>query len=327
MPIKIPQNLPASEILEKEGVLLIQEDDAIRQDIRPLKIALLNLMPKKIETETQIARVLAGSPLQIEITLVAVGGHQPKNTSRDHMIDFYKAWTDIKNEKFDGLIITGAPIEQIPFEDVDYWDELCQIFDWSRSNVFGLFNLCWGAQAALYHFYDIPKYQLDNKRFGIYSHNVCNNKSILLHGIDDEIQIPISRHTENRITDFGKLPQLELLIDSKEAGMCLVHDKNLRHFHMFNHIEYDSNTLGEEYKRDLEAGKHTSLPKNYYPNDNVDEPPINTWRGNGHLLFTNWINYLYQSTHLKLQISDNISACTRLKEFSWLKSFIYILTK
>jgi len=300
MPIKIPQNLPASEILEKEGVLLIQEDDAIRQDIRPLKIALLNLMPKKIETETQIARVLAGSPLQIEITLVAVGGHQPKNTSRDHMIDFYKAWTEIKNEKFDGLIITGAPIEQIPFEDVDYWDELCQIFDWSRSNVFGLFNLCWGAQAALYHFYDIPKYQLDNKRFGIYSHNVCNNKSILLHGIDDEIQIPISRHTENRITDFDKLPQLELLIDSKEAGMCLVHDKNLRHFHMFNHIEYDSNTLGEEYKRDLEAGKHTSLPKNYYPNDNVDEPPINTWRGNGHLLFTNWINYLYQSTPFKI---------------------------
>lgn len=300
MPIKIPQNLPASEILEKEGVLLIQEDDAIRQDIRPLKIALLNLMPKKIETETQIARVLAGSPLQIEITLVAVGGHQPKNTSRDHMIDFYKAWTEIKNEKFDGLIITGAPIEQIPFEDVDYWDELCQIFDWSRSNVFGLFNLCWGAQAALYHFYDIPKYQLDNKRFGIYSHNVCNNKSILLHGIDDEIQIPISRHTENKITDFSKLPQLELLIDSKEAGMCLVHDKNLRHFHMFNHIEYDSNTLGEEYKRDLEAGKHTSLPKNYYPNDNVDEPPINTWRGNGHLLFTNWINYLYQSTPFKI---------------------------
>jgi homoserine O-succinyltransferase len=300
MPIKIPQNLPASEILEKEGVLLIQEDDAIRQDIRPLKIALLNLMPKKIETETQIARVLAGSPLQIEITLVAVGGHQPKNTSRDHMIDFYKAWTEIKNEKFDGLIITGAPIEQIPFEDVDYWDELCQIFDWSRSNVFGLFNLCWGAQAALYHFYDIPKYQLDNKRFGIYSHNVCNNKSILLHGIDDEIQIPISRHTENRITDFGKLPQLELLIDSKEAGMCLVHDKNLRHFHMFNHIEYDSNTLGEEYKRDLEAGKLTSLPKNYYPNDNADEPPINTWRGNGHLLFTNWINYLYQSTPFKI---------------------------
>lgn len=300
MPIKIPQNLPASEILEKEGVLLIQEDDAIRQDIRPLKIALLNLMPKKIETETQIARVLAGSPLQIEITLVAVGGHQPKNTSRDHMIDFYKAWTEIKNEKFDGLIITGAPIEQIPFEDVDYWDELCQIFDWSRSNVFGLFNLCWGAQAALYHFYDIPKYQLDNKRFGIYSHNVCNNKSILLHGIDDEIQIPISRHTENRITDFGKLPQLELLIDSKEAGMCLVHDKNLRHFHMFNHIEYDSNTLGEEYKRDLEAGKHTSLPKNYFPNDNVNEPPINTWRGNGHLLFTNWINYLYQSTPFKI---------------------------
>lgn len=300
MPIKIPQNLPASEILEKEGVLLIQEDDAIRQDIRPLKIALLNLMPKKIETETQIARVLAGSPLQIEITLVAVGGHQPKNTSRDHMIDFYKAWTEIKNEKFDGLIITGAPIEQIPFEDVDYWDELCQIFDWSRSNVFGLFNLCWGAQAALYHFYDIPKYQLDNKRFGIYSHNVCNNKSILLHGIDDEIQIPISRHTENKITDFSKLPQLELLIDSKEAGMCLVHDKNLRHFHMFNHIEYDSNTLGDEYKRDLEAGKHTSLPKNYYPNDNVDEPPINTWRGNGHLLFTNWINYLYQSTPFKI---------------------------
>ena len=300
MPIKIPENLPASEILEKEGVLLIQENDAIRQDIRPLKIALLNLMPKKIETETQIARVLAGSPLQIEMTLVAISGHQPKNTSRDHMIDFYKNWTEVKDEKFDGLIITGAPIEQLAFEQVDYWKELCQIFDWSKKNVFGLFNLCWGAQAALYHFYNIPKYQLDQKRFGIYSHTVCNNKSILLHGIDDEIKIPVSRHTENRFVDFGELPQLEVLIESQEAGMCLVHDKSLRHFHMFNHIEYDSNTLGEEYKRDLEAGKSPNLPRNYYPNNNINEFPVNTWRGNGHLLFTNWVNYLYQNTPFKV---------------------------
>ena len=215
MPIKIPQDLPASDILEKEGVLLIKEHDAIRQDIRPLRILLLNLMPKKIETETQIARVLAGSPLQIEITLLAPSGHQPKNTSREHMLDFYRKWEDIQSEKFDGLIVTGAPIEQLPFEEVTYWDELCNIFNWSQTNVHGLFTLCWGAQAALYHFYKIPKYQLQQKMFGVFQHTVKRNPSILLHGLDDTFNTPVSRHTENRIKDFSDFPNLEILIESK----------------------------------------------------------------------------------------------------------------
>jgi homoserine O-succinyltransferase len=296
MPIKIPQDLPATGILEKEGVLLIQEDDAVRQDIRPMRIALLNLMPKKIETETQIARVLAGSPLQIEITLIALTGYHPKNTSREHMLDFYREWEEIKHEKFDGLIITGAPIEQLPFEQVVYWEELRRIFDWSKNNVFSVFNLCWGAQAALYHFYQIPKYKLSEKLFGIYSHKRNDNSSILLHGIDDQIQIPVSRHTENRHSDFLSLPHLQILVESEQSGICLIYDHILRHIHMFNHLEYDSNTLHEEYTRDLEAGRATNLPKNYYPNDDSNKIPINTWRGNGHLLFTNWVNYLYQNT-------------------------------
>ena len=296
MPIKIPQDLPATGILEKEGVLLIQEHDAIRQDIRPLRIALLNLMPKKVETETQIARVLAGSPLQIEITLIALTGYRPKNTSREHMLDFYREWEEIKHEKFDGLIITGAPIEQLPFEQVVYWEELRRIFDWSKNNVYSVFNLCWGAQAALYHFYQIPKYRLSEKLFGIYSHKRNDNSSILLHGIDDQIQIPVSRHTENKHSDFLSLPHLEILVESEQSGICLIYDHILRHIHMFNHLEYDSNTLHEEYSRDLEAGRTTNLPKNYYPNDDSNKIPINTWRGNGHLLFTNWVNYLYQNT-------------------------------
>ncbi len=296
MPIKIPQDLPASDILEKEGVLLIKENDAIRQDIRPIRIAVLNLMPKKVETETQIARVLAGSPLQIEMYLMAPTGYHPKNTPREHMIDFYREWEEIKDQKFDGLIVTGAPIEQIPFEEVIYWDELRRIFDWSRSHVFGLFNLCWGAQAALFHFYGIPKYQLGNKRFGIYPHKLQNSRSVLLRGLDDEFQIPVSRHTENRKSDFQQFPNLEILIDSNEAGLCLVQDMELRHVHMFNHLEYDSGTLHEEYCRDMNAGASLERPKYYYPNDDPSLTPVNTWRGNGHLLFSNWVNYLYQNT-------------------------------
>ncbi|MBH67932.1 MAG: homoserine O-succinyltransferase [Rhodospirillaceae bacterium] len=305
MPIKIPQDLPATDILEKEGVLLIKENDAIRQDIRPLKIALLNLMPKKIETETQIARVLAGSPLQVEMTLLAPTGHQPKNTSREHMLDFYRHWEDVRLEKFDGMIVTGAPIEQIPFEEVTYWAELCSIFDWSRSHVHGLFTLCWGAQAALYHFYKIPKYQLRQKLFGIYQHSVRQKPSILLHGLDDQFTTPVSRHTENRVSDLQNFSQLEVLIDSKESGLCLIQDTSLRHLHMFNHLEYDSTTLHQEYLRDLKAGDKPNIPVNYYPENNPSNDPINTWRGNGHLLFSNWVNYLYQTTPFCLEDIGN----------------------
>ena len=301
MPIKIPQDLPASDILEKEGVLLIKEHDAIRQDIRPLRILLLNLMPKKIETETQIARVLAGSPLQIEITLLAPSGHQPINTSREHMLDFYRKWEDIKTEKFDGLIVTGAPIEQLPFEEVTYWDELCAIFDWSEKNVHGLFTLCWGAQAALYHFYKIPKYQLQQKMFGVFQHTVRRHPSILLHGLDDTFNTPVSRHTENRVKDFADFTNLEILIESEVSGLCLIQDIKRRHFHMFNHLEYDSDTLHNEYIRDLSTGQDVDIPLNYYPDNDPNKDPINSWRGNGHLLFSNWVNFLYQTTPFLLE--------------------------
>ncbi len=296
MPIKIPEDLPASDVLEKEGVLLIKENDAIRQDIRPMRIALLNLMPKKIDTETQLVRVLAGSPLQVEMTLVTPTGYTPKNTPREHMLDFYKEFEAIRDHKFDGLIVTGAPIEQMPFEDVSYWDELRRIFDWSRTNIHGTFNLCWGAQAALYHFYGIPKYQLPEKRFGVFDHRVLDNRSLLLRGLSDVISVPVSRHTENRVGDFRKHPHLDVLIESDEAGMCLVQDPVLRHVHNFNHLEYDSDTLHHEYMRDVSDGRPIAPPLHYYPDDDPLQAPVNTWRGSGHLVFSNWVNYLYQTT-------------------------------
>jgi len=296
MPIKIPQNLPARKVLEDEGVLMIGETDAIRQDIRPLHIALLNLMPLKIKTETQIARVLGISPLQVEITLVSPTNYQPRNTSIEHMLDFYHPFEDIRDRKFDGLIVTGAPIEQMPFEDVDYWDELRRIFDWTETNVHGLFNLCWGAQAALYHFHGIPKYQLPKKLFGIFRHRVLDRTSLFMRGLNDDIAVPVSRHTENRREDFKGKDDLEILMESDEAGLCLVHDKARRHVHMFNHLEYDSTTLDEEYRRDLERGDEIQLPEHYYPNDDPARAPVNVWRGNAHLLFGNWVNYIYQTT-------------------------------
>ena len=300
MPIKIPHDLPARETLEQEGVLIIRDTDAIRQDIRPMRIALLNLMPKKIETETQIARVLAGTPLQVEMTLFAPESYVPKNTPRAHMIDFYRPWEAICDEKFDGLIVTGAPIEQLPFKEVAYWDELRRVFDWSRTHVHGLFALCWGAQAALYHFHGIPKHQLPEKRFGVFTHRVLDHSSLLTRGLNDEIDIPVSRHTENRREDLAGHDNLEVLIESDDAGLCLVHDRQLRHVHMFNHLEYDSTTLHTEYLRDLERGEAIGLPRHYYPDDDPQRAPVNTWRGNAHLLYANWINYLYQTTPFDL---------------------------
>lgn len=300
MPIKIPHDLPARETLEQEGVLIIRDTDAIRQDIRPMRIALLNLMPKKVETETQIARVLAGTPLQVEMTLFAPEGYTPKNTPLEHMLDFYRPWQAIREEKFDGLIVTGAPIEQLPFEEVIYWDELKRIFDWSLSHVHGLFALCWGAQAALYHFHGIPKHQLPEKRFGVFTHRVLDHSSLLMRGLDDEIDIPVSRHTENRRADLAGRDDLEVLIESEEAGLCLLHDRRLRHVYMFNHLEYDSTTLDAEYRRDLAKGEPIGLPRHYYPGDDPARPPVNTWRGNAHLLYANWINYLYQTTPFDL---------------------------
>ena len=300
MPIKIPSDLPARAILEQEGVPVIGEDQATRQDIRPLRIAGLNLMPLKEKTETQIARVLGATPLQIEMHLLALATHKPKNVDERHMIAFYHPWTQITDQKFDGLIVTGAPIEQLPFEDVDYWDELRQIFDWSRSNVFGLFNLCWGAQAALYHFYKIPKHPLPRKAFGVFEHTVLNTASTLCRGLNDTLRIPVSRHTENHRADIEPHANLEILMESAETGIALVHDHALNHVHMFNHLEYDSDTLDAEYRRDVARGDAIQVPAHYYPGNDPSKTPVNRWRAYAHILFGNWINMIYQGTPFDL---------------------------
>jgi len=305
MPIKIPEDLPAHKILEKEGVLVIKDADAVRQDIRPLRIAILNLMPEKIKTETQLARVLGSSPLQIEVTLIAPSTYEPKNTPREHMLDFYHPWTDVREQKFDGLIVTGAPVEKLDFAEVDYWEDLCDLFDWSLSNVHGLFNLCWGAQAALKHFYDIPKHRLPEKRFGIYDHTVLDHTSMLTRGLNDVVPVPTSRHTENLHEDITPFENLEILMESEEAGVCLVHDRKLHHVHMLNHLEYDLRTLNEEYSRDVAKGEQASLPAYYFPDNDPANTPLNTWRSSGHLLFGNWLNYLYQTTPYELQDIGN----------------------
>jgi len=296
MPIKVPANLPARQILEREGVPVIDEDAALRQDIRPLRIAVLNLMPEKIKTETQLARVLGATPLQVEITLLWLTTHAPKTTSAQHISDFYVPWTEVQDQKFDGLIITGAPIEQLPFEDVMYWEELKRIFEWSRTHVHGLFNLCWGAQAALNHFYGIQKYPLPGKAFGVFEHQLLDPTSSLVRGLNDRFPVPVSRHTENHTVDFKAHPHLEVLVTSEDAGVCLVYDPLLNHVHMFNHLEYDSDTIDAEYKRDVANGDAIGVPHNYYPNDDPSQKPINCWRSNGHILYGNWINLIYQTT-------------------------------
>ena len=301
MPIKIPTHLPARRVLEREGVPLIDEDRAMRQDIRPLRVAVLNLMPEKHKTETQLARVLGATPLQVEMSLLWLTTHTAKTTSAEHITEFYRPWREVEHEKFDGLIVTGAPIEQLPFEDVFYWRELCEIFDWSRTHVHGLFNLCWGAQAALYHFYGIPKHALAAKAFGVYPHRVLNPSHPLTLGLNDEIPVPVSRHTENRRADFEGHPELEILVESPTTGLALVYDRVLNHVHMFNHLEYDSTTLDDEFKRDRAKGEAIQLPANYYPDDDPERAPVNCWRAGGHLLYANWLNLTYQTTPFDIE--------------------------
>ncbi len=300
MPIKIPNDLPARITLEKEGVMLVTEDTAARQDIRPLRIGLLNLMPNKIKTETQFARLIGATPLQVELSLIKITNHKSKNTSEDHMIAFYDDWETIRPEKFDGLIVTGAPIELLEFEDVTYWDELQKIYDWTQTNVQSTFNICWGAQAALYHFHGVPKHALTEKALGVYRHKNLSPASPYLRGFSDDFSVPVSRWTENLKSDLPKGRGLEILTESDEAGLCFIADHPRRQLYMFNHIEYDTNTLGEEYHRDLGAGKPTALPVNYFPADNPNVPPENRWRSHAHLLFGNWINEVYQSTPFAL---------------------------
>lgn len=300
MPIKVPDNLPAKTALEDEGVLLITEEAALHQDVRPLEIALLNLMPEKIKTETQISRLLGGTPLQIELTLVTTASYAPTTTSAAHMLAFYKPWDTVRERKFDGLIITGAPVETLPFADVAYWRELTQIFDWSQSHVQETYNICWAGQAALQHFHGVPKHELPRKMFGVFPHRVRGGRDGLLRGFDDEIPVPVSRHTEVRRKDLPDDAGLTVLLDSDDAGLCLLRDVARRQTYMFNHLEYDTTTLADEYHRDVAAGAPIDLPVDYFPDDDPTRTPLNRWRAHGNLLIGNWINDLYQSTAFDL---------------------------
>ncbi len=300
MPIRIPNKLPARAMLEAEGVMVMDDTTAARQDIRPLHIGLLNLMPNKIRTEAQIARLVGATPLQVEMTLVRMTGHKSKNTDEDHLLSFYKKWTEIKDQKFDGFIITGAPIELLDFEDVTYWNELQEIFEWTRSHVQSTFNICWGAMAAAYHFHGIPKHELKEKAFGVYRHRNLNPSSPYLAGFSDDFSIPVSRWTEMRSKDIRQHEGLELLMESDVTGPCLVSEKEGKRLYIFNHIEYDSASLKEEYDRDIANGKEIDVPHNYYPADDPKMPPQNRWRSHAHLLFGNWINQIYQTTEFDL---------------------------
>ncbi len=299
MPIKIANDLPATDILNNENIFVMTETRAITQEIRPLEILILNLMPTKIVTETQLMRMLGNTPLQINISLMSTKSYESKNTPKSHLDAFYDTFDAYRKRKFDGLIITGAPVEQMPFEEVDYWDELCEIMEWSKSNVTSTFHICWGAQAALYYHYGIPKYDLKEKMFGIYEHYVVpeKKKKILLRGFDDKFYAPHSRHTEVREEDIAKVPELEVLAKSDEAGVYIVTAKSERQFFVTGHSEYDNTTLASEYFRDVEKGLDIKVPKNYFNNDDPTTVPKNTWRAHANLLYSNWLNYfVYQTT-------------------------------
>ncbi|ARO14748.1 homoserine O-succinyltransferase [Ketogulonicigenium robustum] len=298
MPIKLPENLPAYDVLSREGVMVMSESRAGRQDIRPLRIGLLNLMPKKIQTENQFARLIGATPLQIELSLIRMSEHQTKNTAAEHMEEFYRPFSDIKasGEKFDGLIITGAPIEHLPYEEVSYWDELRQIFDWTQDNVYSTFGVCWGAMAMAYHFHDIPKYDLPHKAFGCFPHPVERAGSHILRGLSDEVYVPVSRWTELRADDIRNAPGMDILISSPETGPCLIEEPAQRRLYVFNHFEYDNDTLKQEYDRDVANGTPINVPTHYYPQNDPAQTPKNLWRGSAHLIYGNWINEIYQGT-------------------------------
>jgi homoserine O-succinyltransferase len=300
MPIKIPDTLPAFDTLVSEGVRVMTETNAIRQDIRPLQIGLLNLMPNKIKTEVQMARLVGASPLQVEFSLVRIGAHKAKNTSEEHLLSFYQTWDEIKDRKFDGFIITGAPIELLDYEDVTYWNEMQQILDWTTTNVHSTLNVCWGAMAAIYHFHGVPKYTLKEKAFGIYRHQNLRPSSVYLNGFSDDFGVPVSRWTEVRRRDVETIDGLEVLMDSPEMGICLVHEARGKRLYMFNHVEYDSTSLADEYFRDVNAGIPIKMPHDYFPHNDPSLVPPNRWRGHAHLFVGNWINEIYQTTPYEL---------------------------
>ena len=302
MPVRIPTTLPARVILERENIFVMGHERAQQQDIRPLRVAILNLMPTKIETETQLLRLLGNSALQVEITLLQTATYQPKNTSSDHLIAHYKTWEQVRKEKFDGLVITGAPVEHLPFEEVDYWDELCTIMDWAQTNVFSTLHICWGAQAGLYHRYGIPKYPLPHKMFGVFEHKVLVRNEKLLRGFDDTFLAPHSRHTEVRAADLERIDDLKLLALSDVAGVYLAASRDGRHIFVTGHSEYDPLTLKGEYDRDVKQGLPIQIPRNYFPDDDPSRPPLVRWRGHANLLFANWLNYhVYQVTPYDLK--------------------------
>jgi len=297
MPVKIPTTLPARATLERENIFIMDEERATHQDIRPLRVAILNLMPTKITTETQLLRLLSNSALQVEVTLLHTATYESKNTDSDHLLNHYLTFNDIRSEKFDGLIITGAPVEQMPFEEVEYWDELTHILDWAETNVESAFHICWGAQAALYHRYGIPKYDLPHKMFGVYEHRVLSPTENLLRGFDDIFLAPHSRHTEIRRADIEKVDELQILAESDEAGVYIVGTKDGRQLFITGHSEYDPLTLKAEYDRDVNKGLPIHVPMNYYPNDDPKQEPTVRWRGHANLLYANWLNYyVYQVT-------------------------------
>ncbi|MDD6799668.1 MAG: homoserine O-succinyltransferase [Firmicutes bacterium] len=297
MPIKIPTGLPAADVLVNENIFVMDEFRASHQDIRPLKIAVLNLMPTKITTETQLIRLLSNTPLQVDLTLLQTVSHTPKHTAPEHMRLFYKNFFDVRSEKFDGLIITGAPVENLPFEEVDYWQELCCVMEWAETNVFTTFFICWAAQAGLYYHYGIPKYQRESKLFGVFSHFAEIPTHPVLRGFDEIFYAPHSRHTEVRREDIEKNEALDIVASSEKAGVYIVASKDGRRLFITGHSEYDRDTLADEYFRDKKKGLDIAVPENYFPDDDPSRQPLNLWRGHAHLLFSNWLNYfVYQNT-------------------------------
>lgn len=297
MPIRIPNDLPAVETLQQENIFVMPQDRAIRQDIRPLEIVLLNLMPTKIVTETQLTRLLGNTPLQVNLELMHTTSHRSKNTPQEHLLSFYKSFDELKHRKFDGMVITGAPVELMDFEDVDYWQELTEIMEWSKTNVHSTFHICWGAQAGLYYHYGVAKHRLPEKLFGVFKHKADYKRAILLRGFDDTFWVPHSRHTTVLREDIEKVPELKILASSEEAGVYALMNKGGRQIFITGHSEYDADTLEKEYLRDKNQGLPIAVPENYYPDNDDTKEPVVRWRGHSNLLFSNWLNYfVYQTT-------------------------------
>ncbi len=306
MPIKIPNELPATKVLNEENIFVITENRALTQDIRPLQILIVNLMPTKIVTETQLARLLGNTPLQVEMELLMMSTHKSKNTSEEHMLAFYKTFDEVRHRNFDGMVITGAPVEHMPFEEVEYWDELCGIMEWSKTHVTSTLHICWGAQAALYYHFSINKRQLDKKLFGVFPHYVEHKGSILFRGFDDTFMVPQSRHTTVDRADVEKVPELKILSVSDEAGVYAVATDRGRQIFITGHSEYDADTLNREYQRDKNAGLPIEMPVNYFPNDDDTLAPRVTWRSSANLLYSNWLNYfVYQTTPYDIDAISN----------------------